>query len=192
LDTGRFKAHTLSELIRSLELLVAPERVIISMNLDGEPLGRDSEETRSSSSIVELESLEIHTQNVGELACSTLCTLIDFLPSLIEAVNLTVRLFQGQDESQGHRNLSGLIDGLQMSSSAWDGISCFLGTEDVKAAELIPDTMEFSHILVSIVQAQEACDTVQVCDILEFKLVPLLESWLDKAARLSDFYKARE
>ncbi|HUU29306.1 MAG TPA: hypothetical protein VM123_16005 [archaeon] len=186
INTAEFNAVTLSELISNLETMVAPERVIISISLDGENLDQKQEKAKASVPLENLESLEIHTQYVDELARNTLLTLIDYLPGLIENVKECASLLQGVDESRGHRNLGLVIDGLQMASAAWNGIAYFINIESKKPQELMPDMDDFYNILQSIVQAQETGDTVLLCDILEFKLVPTLESWLEDAAKLRD------
>ncbi len=181
IDTAKFSAETLSDLIRKLESMISPERVIVSMILDGKPLDQKGEKASSAEKIVGLESLEVQTSNVHELARNTLDSLIEYLPGLIDIVNECLMLFQGEDESEGHRHLEVLIDGLQITSSAWNGIAFFLTSASGKQEQMLPSMVEFNEILRSILQAQEKSDTVLICDIMELKLVPLLESWLEKA-----------
>ncbi|OGF98414.1 MAG: hypothetical protein A3F83_04255 [Candidatus Glassbacteria bacterium RIFCSPLOWO2_12_FULL_58_11] len=177
-------AGTLAELIRSLELKIAPERVIISMTLDGRALDQQSEKDKAGLPLGKLGSLEILTENVSSLARNTLATLCDYLPELSEAVEESVLLLQGSDESQGHRGLEILIDGIQMASQAWKGIACFIKIEGRGPDEVLPDISAFNEVLMMIAAAQENGDIVQICDLLEFELKPLLESWSKHAAEL--------
>jgi len=187
LDLAELKnVETFAELIRNLENRLAPERVIVSMTLDEVPLDPEAEKAKADARIENLEKLEIRTQRVVELASNTLNTLIDYLPGLIEAVDECVELFQGGDESQAHRRLGALIDGLQMVSQAWRGIVAFIDIEDGKPGEMMPDMQAFFSILQAILQAQINGDTVQICDNLEFELVPVLESWLEHATTLRE------
>ena len=179
-----FGKGTLSELIQNLEKKIAPERVIISMTLDGETLDQISEAAKASVRVDELEILEVSTQKVGNLARSTLNSLLDYLPRLITGVDECVEMLNSADEKGGHLVLGTLIDGLQLVSSAWRGIALFINIRDRLPGEVMPDMREFSDALGYIVQAQENGDTVQICDLLEFELKPILESWLEHAREL--------
>jgi len=180
-----FGEGTLSELIRNLEKKIAPERVIVSMTLDGETLDQIGEAAKASVPVDELESLEVSTREVGKLARSTLNSLLDYLPRMIGGVDECVEMLNGADEKDGHLILGSLIDGLQLVSSAWRGIALFINIKDRKPGEVMPDMREFADTLGYIVQAQENGDTVQICDLLEFELKPILESWLEHAGELA-------
>lgn len=184
-SSAEFGKGTLSELIRNLEQKIAPERVIISMTLDGEPLDQTGEAIKAGVPVDELDSLEVSTQEVASLAHNTLYSLLDYLPRLICGVDECVEMLNGADEKGGHLGLSALIDGLQLVSSAWRGIAMFVNIKGREPGEVMPDMQEFSDVLGYIVQAQENGDTVQLCDLLEFKLKPVLESWLEHANELT-------
>ena len=174
----------LAELIRNLEMKFAPERVIISMTLDGKPLDQKTEKDKAGLPLEKLGNLEVLTQNVNSLARNTLATLCDYLPELVEAIEDSVLLLQGSDESEGHRGLEVLIDGIQMASLAWKGIACFIKIEGREPEEVLPDMPAFNVVLQMIARAQESGDIVQICDLLEFELKPVLESWSKHASEL--------
>jgi len=190
LDPGKFGAETLSGLIRTLERSLAPKRVIISMNLDGQPLDPTEERDRAADGLETLRSLDINTQRVDELASNTLSTMIDYLPNLMEMTGECATLLQTEDEKGGHTRLGQLIDGLLIVSSAWQGIAQTIKIPGHKPEDLIPDITAFNSILHGMVEAQEADDIVRLCDLLEFDLAPLLESWLEKAEEINEL-KAR-
>ena len=174
----------LAELIRNLEMKFAPERVIISMTLDGKLLDQQTEKDKAGLPLEKLGNLEVLTQNVNSLARNTLATLCDYLPELVEAIEDSVLLLQGSDESEGHRGLEVLIDGIQMASLAWKGIACFINIEGREPEEVLPDMPAFNVVLQMIARAQESGDIVQICDLLEFELKPVLEAWSKHAAEL--------
>jgi len=176
---------TLSGLICNLEQKIAPERVIVSMILNGEPLDQADEALKAGVPVEELDSLEINTQEVATLARNTLKSLMEYLPRLIDRVDICVTMLNGADEKDGHLGLGALIDGLQLVSSAWKGIAFFINVENRGPEEVMPDMQEFSDVLDYIVQAQENGDTVRLCDLLEFELKPILDSWLEHANELA-------
>lgn len=184
IDPDSIGAETLSGLIRALERSLAPDRVIIAMNLDGRPLDQKEEQARAAEGLDNLECLDINTQSVEELVYNTLSSLVDYLPNLLDSLNDCVICLQGEDEKEGYMILGQLIDGLLMVSSAWKGISMTIKLPDHNLDELIPDISEFNSILNYIVEAQETDDIVRLCDLLEFELRPALESWLEKAGNI--------
>ena len=185
LDPGSFEVETLSGLIQTVERSLAPKRVIVTMRLDGMPLDLKEEQARAAESLETLEYLDINTQGVDELASNTLSTLIDYLPSLIDMADKCVSSLQGEDEIQGHNILGELIDGLLMVSAAWKGIAHTIKIPDHKPDELIPDMTNFNSTLHNMMEAQESDDIVRLCDLLEFDLSPLMESWLEEAGEIS-------
>jgi hypothetical protein len=186
IDPGSIGAETLSGLIQALERNLAPDRVIIAMNLDGRPLDQKEEQARAAEGFENLECLDINTQNVDELVRNTLSSLVDYLPNLLDVLNDCVIYLQGEDEKEGYTILGQLIDGLMMVSSAWKGISMTIKLPDHNPDDLMPDITAFNNILNCIVEAQEADDIVRICDLLEFELRPALESWLEKAGNIRD------
>lgn len=185
LEPSSFNARTLAELIRQIELLLAPERVIVSLTLNGETLDRGRERARAAEPLESLANLEVGSLEVHELARNTLASLIEYLPALSLAVDACVAAFQSGDESEGHRLLAVVIDGLQMVAGAWNGIACFLGTGGTEPPA-VPDLDGLNQLLRPLVEAQEHQDTVSLCDILESQLVPLLEDWRHQALALRE------
>ena len=173
--------ETLSEMIKAVEAEIAPERVIVSMNLDGK-----GEREQADMPVERFSSLEVSTQNVNSLARSTLSTLTDYLPQLIESMDTVVEQLHSGQESEGHLGLSKLIDGIGMVTAAWRGIAHFIVIEDVASGGLIPDLQSFFSKLENILEAQKNNDVVQICDLLEFELRPVLEQWQMHASRLND------
>jgi len=186
ISTTEFGNGTLSSLIRDLEKKIAPERVIISMTLDGETLDQIGEATKAGVSVDELQNLEVSTQEVAGLARSTLNSLLDYLPRLILGVDECVEMLNGAEETDGHLGLGALIDGLQLVSSAWRGIALFINIDELQPGEVMPDMHKFTDVLGYIVKAQENNDIVQLCDLLEFELKPILNAWLDHANELAE------
>lgn len=183
-QSGDYGAKTLSQLIDGVEKELAPERVIVSMMLNGEPLERNGERQNAALPVEKLGSLEINSQEVGALALNTLHTLTQYLPELKISVANCVQMLQGGDESEGHMGLSALIEGLQMVSSAWHGIARFLEIDGRKPEEVMPEMSGFNGLLGDVLRAQQNVDIVQISDLLEFELVPILNTWEDHALKL--------
>ena len=184
LTKDAYGGKTLGQLIDGVEKDLAPERVIVSMLLDGEQLDRNGEQRNTAIPVDELNALEINTQQVGSLASDTLHTLIEYFPQLKDTVYNCIESMQGREESEGHKLLASLIEGLQMVSSAWHGIARFLEVDGRKPAELMPEMNAFNCVMGDILHAQQNNDIVQICDHLEFELIPIIENWEEYAAGL--------
>lgn len=184
MKSGEYDGQTLSELIDGVEKDISPERVIISMLLNGEPLERNVERQNAALPVEQLDSLVINTQQVGALALNTLHTLAQYFPQLKDSITSCVAMLQGEYESEGHMELGGLIEGLQMVSSAWQGIARFLEIEGKQPTDVMPDMSGFNGILADILRAQQNADIVQISDLLEFELLPIVEKWEEHATSL--------
>jgi hypothetical protein len=181
---GSYEGRTLGQLIEGVEKDLAPERVIVSMLLNGEQLDRRGEQESAALPLDEMDSLEINTQLVNSLASDTLHTLVEYFPQLKDGVYDCIESMQGRDESEGHEKLAAVIEGLQMVSSAWHGIARFLEFGGRKPAELMPEMNAFNCVIGDILHAQQNNDIVQICDLLEFELIPIIENWEEYAAGL--------
>lgn len=187
--TSAAGGETLLDVIKTLERDISPERVIVSITLDGQPLDSRTEHEKAALPVEQLDSLEVNTQKLSLLARNTLSTLAAYLPQLIDMMDQAVELLHGGQESEGHLCLSRLIDGLSMANSAWHGIAHFIVIEDRAAGDVMPDMQSFLSSLQSILEAQKNNDVVQICDLLEFELRPILELWLEHAGRLNEKLK---
>jgi hypothetical protein len=186
MDTESLHGQTLAELIRSIEQDLTPERVIVSMTLDGQYLDQESEKADAGKAIESLSSLEINTQRVDDLASSTLRNLVDFIPRIAAALADCVEELQSGRDSVGYNHLNQAIEGLQIVSSAWPPIIRWLNAEGWPSDTLLPRTGGFKELLNDISCAQENGDTVQLCDYLESELAGFLEDWRDHALKLLD------
>ena len=183
-DAAPMRGHTLSQLIQAIEQELTPERVIVSMVLDGRVLDNKSEQEQAGTNVEKLECLEISTQRVDSLARSTLETVIEFIPSLTVTVSACVECLHSGQEKSGYENLRRVIDGLQIISSAWPLIARSMSGVGQSATELIPQIGDFNNLLHRIAAAQESADTVQLCDLLEFELTAILDNWLGHAENM--------
>ncbi|MEA2064024.1 MAG: hypothetical protein U9P14_10030 [Gemmatimonadota bacterium] len=181
-----YEAHTLSGLIQTVERRLSPKRVIVSMNLDGKPLDQDQEAARAAEDLQSIECLDINTQNVAELARNTLFTLSDFQPRLIKMVEQCTMFLQGADEIEGYNILNSLIEGLQMVTSAWKGIAQTLVIPTMEPKEVLPDIEALNSTLNKMADVQESGDLVMLCDLMEFELLPIIETWQEKAEKMKE------
>ena len=183
-DAEPMRGHTLGQLIQAIERELTPERVIVSMVLDGRVLDSKTEQEEAGAEVERLESLEISSQRVDTLAKSTLETVIEFIPSLTGTVSACVECLHAGQEKSGYENLRRVIDGLQIISSAWPLITRSMSGVGQSATELMPQIGDFNNLLHRIAAAQESADTVQLCDLLEFELTGILDNWLGHAENL--------
>jgi hypothetical protein len=191
-DTEPLRGQTLAELIRAIENRLMPERVIISMVLDGRPLDSRAEKAEARMTIDQLHSLEIQSQRVDELTRNTVLNLIEFIPSLAVSLAACVESLQGGDEESGQAFLRRTVDGLQIVTSAWPVIAKSLAAEGYPPERLIPRTEGINEVLRRVSLAQESGDQVQLCDLLEFELAQYLEDWHEHAQKLEQLLETKD
>ena len=180
-ETEVVSQTTLSGVIQKVERQISPERVIVALRLDGTSLDQESEKAKAAENIKNFESLDISTQSVSDLALNTLDNLVDFFPELIADLKNIVKQLQSGEEEKGHRNLGGVIDGLQITSAAMSGLSQTLNTGGLTPEELQSELDSFYFTLRQMLQSQENEDWVRLCDTMEYELIPQLENWQERA-----------
>jgi hypothetical protein len=98
------------------------------------------------------------------------------LTSSIELSSEIIRLLENRKEEEAYNRLGYLLDSIRIFFTIF---SEELGWAEAQNAEIsrseIPATLE--KALTQLVAAQEKHYWVQICDVLEYEIVPILESW---------------
>src|SRR5437762_812471 len=100
------------------------------------------------------------------------------LSSSIESASEIIRLLENRKEEQAYNQLGHLLDSIRIFFTIF---SEDLGWADVAGAGIsrkdISATLE--KALTQLITAQEKHYWVSICDVLEYEIVPVLESWQD-------------
>ncbi len=97
------------------------------------------------------------------------------LRSSLETAGEIIRLFEKRDEEAAYGRLAQLIDSVRIFYSLF---SEDLGWADTGESERIQQTATLENAIKQLIIAQESRFWVSVCDVLEYELTPVLETWL--------------
>lgn len=111
------------------------------------------------------------------LILETLESCEDYIPRLVEAALNISNCLQSGDEAAGVQLFHPMFEGLNWLAEAVDALQKHNYLQDIHVSEL-------NQVLKPLEEALEVRDYVQIADIFEYELVPLLESWHDKVRAL--------
>ena len=97
------------------------------------------------------------------------------LHSALDSTRGIIKAFEDRDEETAYNRLAQLLDAVRIFYSVF---SEDLGWADSSEVERIQQTATLENAIKELITAQEHHFWVSVCDVLEYELTPVLESWL--------------
>jgi hypothetical protein len=135
--------------------------------------------------LADVGNIAIHSGDFDRVVHESLAELDLELKSAIESSGEIVRLLENQKEEEAYTRLGQLLDSIRIFYTIF---SEDLGWVDDTDAEI--SRKEFSaaleHALTQLINAQEMRYWVSICDVLEYEVTPILESWQKMVARTRD------
>ena len=102
------------------------------------------------------------------------------LRSALVTTSEIIQRFEDRDEETAYNYLAQLLDSVRIFYSLF---SEDLGWADSTEAERIQETAILENAIKQLIAAQENRFWVSICDVLEYELTPVLESWLITAEK---------
>src|SRR5262245_59646120 len=97
------------------------------------------------------------------------------LRSALDSTRDIIKAFEDRNEEAAYAHLAQLLDAVRIFYSLF---SEDLGWADSSEAERIQQTATLENAIKELITAQENHFWVSVCDVLEYELTPVLETWL--------------
>jgi hypothetical protein len=104
------------------------------------------------------------------------------LSCAMELCGEVIRLLENRDDEEAYNRLGQLLDSIRVFFTIF---SEDLGWVDAPHAEISPKEISarLEHALSQLVSAQEKHYSVSLCDVLEYEIVPILETWQELVKR---------
>jgi len=180
LDTTACK--TLKDVLDLVAREEVEEDVLLNrVFLNGAELTEEQELSPESVSSNGIRELEIHTATAQEISAESVRMASEQLSEVVEETRKTAELFRYDDESEANHRLVILIEILQKFVNLLELLKQALRLDfasistDSKSLESHQQAM--IEILGQVLAAQQNHDWISLADLLEFELVPLLETW---------------
>jgi len=126
--------------------------------------------------IAEVTPISIKSGDFDSVVRESMRDLDHEVKASLESVSQIIRLFENRKEEEAYRRLAQLLDSVRIFFTIF--------SEDLGWVE--PHNTEISRregsealerALTRLVDAQENHYWVSICDVLEYEIVPILESW---------------
>jgi len=132
-----------------------------------------------------LGSVRIHSGDFDQVMHESLAELHRELANALVSSQQIVGLFEKRDEEEAYNRLAQLLESIRIFYTIF---SEDLGWVDDLDAEVTRDQFSaaLERGLMQLIPAQERRNWISVCDVLEYEITPLLESWHKMVARTRD------
>ncbi|HYR42282.1 MAG TPA: hypothetical protein VER98_04620 [Terriglobia bacterium] len=132
--------------------------------------------------ITDVGSVAIKSGDFDRVVRESMSELDQELHASLESAREIVRLLENRQEQEAYNQLGQLLDSIRVFFT----IFCEdLGWAELPNAEIsrkeFPAVLE--RALTQLIGAQENHYWVSICDVLEYEIVPILESWLQLVER---------
>jgi hypothetical protein len=131
--------------------------------------------------ITEVGSVAIRSGDFDRVIRDSMTELDQELQTSIESAGEIVRLLENRKEEAAYNGLAQLLDSVRIfftifsEDLGWDEANAEISRAEISA------TLE--RALTQLIAAQENRYWVSICDVLEYEIVPILESWQNLVER---------
>jgi len=155
--------------------------VIASVKVNGIAYSEKNPHDAANVLLKEIQSLEIDTMTLEEIAWHFLIKGGEQLNLLIEHVKRVSELFRIADENEANEQYAHLLESLRLFMKMVSEVRGILNIE-FSAISYQDEPIEIriqrlSDLLGQMIQVQEGEDWVMLADLLEYELTPLLSEW---------------
>lgn len=129
-----------------------------------------------------INELEIKTVPLEKFARAAMKDSVVFVNDIIASVSKTAELFRIFDESEANEKMSQIIDPLRalitfINSTKVD-LKWDFKTEHINGHPIIEDWEKLHSVIDELKSTQEEGDWILYADLLEYELIPVLNSWV--------------
>lgn len=167
-------------LIFVMEEDITEDGLIVEVKVDGELYSESYEHQAREVDLSAAQKVEIATETKKAFAQVFLKEAPDYIAQLEKGFSSAAGLLRApEEEGDGYDMLAGSLETLRAFKSHLDNVRPVLGKGD-GAGESEHFWQRFGSLADEIMEAQEGSDTIAIADLLEDKMLPLLEEWREK------------
>jgi len=119
--------------------------------------------------IRDVGEVQIEVGEFDTVVKETLAELQTELANALENTRDIIKLFEDRSEERAHTQLAHLLDSIRIFFSVF--------SEDLGWVNSPNNTANLESAIRQLIAAQENRFWVSICDVLEYEVVPILESW---------------
>jgi hypothetical protein len=183
LDPHELRGDNLEEILGEIQELREKETVVSDVLVNGRPYSEDVPHAALEVSRKEIETLELTTCSVEEIALHFLKHSVAIIDALLAGLPKIVEMFRLGDESEANEHYLRLLESLQLLFEMVGRVGQALsldfdrplgsGTSLKRAVEKI------ATIMSDLLRIQEDSDWIYLADVLEYELKEVLSEFRD-------------
>ncbi len=174
--------ETLRDVIEVILINEAPaDSIVHRVVLNGKELTEEQEINLGIIALEGVETLEVFTSTAQEISYESIKLACGQLAEVVEETQKTADCFRYQDEAEANKRFVLLIEIFQKFVHLLELVKRSLNldfskiTTDDKSLDELQNNM--TDVLSQILTTQQNKDWISLADLLEFELVPLLNTW---------------
>jgi len=188
-----------SELVNALMKHCAKDnRVVTAVNLDGTEIPLHNPEEAQGIDLNSAETVEVTSGTARDVAVNVLSSCADHIPHLIEGLGAAAGALQKGQEAEGMETIAtaltfwldiseGVASGMKVLGLDFDSVELPSSEGEETSQQRPSETVaKINSLLEETQRALEENDTVEIGDLLDYDLPPLLRTYQGALYRLAE------
>lgn len=125
--------------------------------------------------IQEFGQVQIESGNFDTVVKETFSELQTELALALESTRDIIQQFENRTDERAYTQLAHLLDSIRIFYSVF--------SEDLGWVNAVDNSANLENAIRQLISAQENRFWVSICDVLEYEIVPILESWSETVER---------
>jgi len=173
----------LEEILLNLsDTSIPPDHLVGSVIVNGSEFSEIFPGQAKEISTFNINDLKIKTVPLEKFAVAALKDSVIFINDIITSVTKTAELFRIFDETEANEKMSQIIDPLRalvtfINSTRID-LKWDFENEQIAGHPIIEDWQKLHSVIDELKCTQEEGDWILYADLLEYELIPVLNSWV--------------
>ena len=185
--------NNLEEILINLSgSLIPSNHLINSVVVNGNEFSEIFPGQAKEISKMNINDLEIMTVSLDEFAKAAIKDSVCFIEQIILSISKTAELFRMFDESEANEKMALIIDPLrtliEFINSTRTDLKWDFENEYINGRPIIQEWEKLHSVIDELKSTQEEGDWILYADLLEYELIPILNSWIDIFKSKSEAY----
>jgi hypothetical protein len=152
-----------------------PGKCITRVTFQGEEEIQYRQPALCNREIQEVGEVQIEVGEFDAVIRETLGELQTEIAAALENTRDIIKQFENRSEDRAHTQLAHLLDSIRIFFSVF--------SEDLGWVDAPDNSANLESAIRQLIAAQENRFWVSICDVLEYEIVPILESWRETVER---------
>lgn len=173
---------------------IPPDHLVGSVTVNGNAFSEIFPGQAKEISLMHINDLEITTVPLDQFAKAAIKDSVKFIADIIVSVSEAAELFRMFDETEANEKMSLIIDPLRalvsFISSTRNDLKWDFDNEYVDGQPISEQWDKMNSVIDELKSTQEEGDWVLYADLLEYELIPVLNSWISVFNQKAEMYNA--